>query len=679
MELPVDFFASPQVDLTLCAAPEAQSSASLTPASTGGRGAAPTPQQPQPQVAVFRAVADGALPGAAATASPAGLTMRVPVAVLPSPDASAVTLRIPKEALEEAGRAANPEAAAQRLTLAMAEALGAVPADGSPAARLLQGVSAHAQKRIADATIAARLASTKAQKMAAAAAAADRRAAKLRRRNATLTKLLAREHGKRVEAEAALAAFAATITDASVPAEPAASAVEQQKGPVQAAVEEPVVEAPASASKSATEMAAPAPKVRRGRTPVQRERQIARIAAATAPTPVLPRWPFISPWPAAGGRRSRAAAAAAVEDVPRWLFCGEALPAEELAALAQAIDETTQDVADALGCAAEESADTEAEAAATKHATAGAAEAAAAADMDAEQPAQDLDAPTAEQQPRITVEVAQPALSPAETAQDATADALMDDVAPPPAPRDETAAIAASAQAAEAEEVEGEELCRVCGQDAGKKVMLLCDGCDAPTHLACTQPRLRRVPKGDWFCAACTTARTAPAAGLPAVAEKPAAAATPAAEEAVAPRGRKRAGPMPPPAKPEAAEPAAAEAAASAEASAPVGRSRGKRAAAVGSQAVDAAPAPPAKRTRRGASEEKEAEGPIAPPQRAPRKSVAPTTVAAIPARAARRSVAPAAAAAAALARATRRAAAAPAAPEPPARRTIARSTRSRK
>lgn len=43
----------------------------------------------------------------------------------------------------------------------MAEALGAVPADGSPAARLLQGVSARAQKRIADATIAARLATTK--------------------------------------------------------------------------------------------------------------------------------------------------------------------------------------------------------------------------------------------------------------------------------------------------------------------------------------------------------------------------------------------------------------------------------------------------------------------------------------------------------------------------------------
>lgn len=41
------------------------------------------------------------------------------------------------------------------------------------------------------------------------------------------------------------------------------------------------------------------------------------------------------------------------------------------------------------------------------------------------------------------------------------------------------------------------------------QVMLLCDGCDAPTHLACTQPRLRRVPKGDWFCVACSPGATA--------------------------------------------------------------------------------------------------------------------------------------------------------------------------
>lgn len=156
-----------------------------------------------------------------------------------------------------------------------------------------------------------------AQKMAAAAAAAERRAAKLRRRNATLTKLLAREHGacvhdaapssrrmrrpgwqgkavrmqigcdsckqgclaasagaglltvlvlagKREEAEAALAALAATITAAPVPAEPAAAAATQQEGPVEPAAAGPAVEAPASPRNCATAAAAPASKVRWG-------------------------------------------------------------------------------------------------------------------------------------------------------------------------------------------------------------------------------------------------------------------------------------------------------------------------------------------------------------------------------------------------------------------------------
>lgn len=44
------------------------------------------------------------------------------------------------------------------------------------------------------------------------------------------------------------------------------------------------------------------------------------------------------------------------------------------------------------------------------------------------------------------------------------------------------------------------------GSCGAAQVMLLCDGCDAPTHLACTEPRLRRVPKGAWFCGPCTAA-----------------------------------------------------------------------------------------------------------------------------------------------------------------------------
>jgi hypothetical protein len=41
------------------------------------------------------------------------------------------------------------------------QALGAIPAGGSPAARLLRGVGARAEKRVADATVSARLAATR--------------------------------------------------------------------------------------------------------------------------------------------------------------------------------------------------------------------------------------------------------------------------------------------------------------------------------------------------------------------------------------------------------------------------------------------------------------------------------------------------------------------------------------
>jgi hypothetical protein len=47
-------------------------------------------------MAVFHVVADGAQPGSTCKASPPRLTMRVPLAALPSPVASDVTLRIPK-------------------------------------------------------------------------------------------------------------------------------------------------------------------------------------------------------------------------------------------------------------------------------------------------------------------------------------------------------------------------------------------------------------------------------------------------------------------------------------------------------------------------------------------------------------------------------------------------------
>ena len=48
------------------------------------------------EMAVFHVVADGEQPGSTSKASPSRLTMRVPLAALPSPVASDITLRIPK-------------------------------------------------------------------------------------------------------------------------------------------------------------------------------------------------------------------------------------------------------------------------------------------------------------------------------------------------------------------------------------------------------------------------------------------------------------------------------------------------------------------------------------------------------------------------------------------------------
>lgn len=138
--------------------------------------------------------------------------------------------------------------------------------------------------------------------------------------------------------------------------------------------------------------------------------------------------------------------------------------------------------------------------------------------------------------------------------------------------------------------------------------MLLCDGCDAPTHLACTQPRLRRVPKGDWFCPTCTDARvadapdaTAKGCASAAAAEAPAAEVAAAQAPAAAPapaakgvRGRRAAAAAQPVA---AAEPAAAVAVVPEEEAAPApAKGHGKRSAAA-SKAAE--PAPPHKRTRR--------------------------------------------------------------------------------
>jgi len=49
-------------------------------------------------------------------------------------------------------------------------------------------------------------------------------------------------------------------------------------------------------------------------------------------------------------------------------------------------------------------------------------------------------------------------------------------------------------------EVESEE-CTDCGIESNPAEMLMCDGCDAPHHVACVG--LMSVPEGDWFCSKC--------------------------------------------------------------------------------------------------------------------------------------------------------------------------------
>jgi hypothetical protein len=47
------------------------------------------------------------------------------------------------------------------------------------------------------------------------------------------------------------------------------------------------------------------------------------------------------------------------------------------------------------------------------------------------------------------------------------------------------------------------EGCQFCGVDDHDR-MLVCDGCDKEFHLACFDPPMRRVPKGEWHCESCS-------------------------------------------------------------------------------------------------------------------------------------------------------------------------------
>ncbi|CBF78678.1 putative PHD and RING finger domain protein [Aspergillus nidulans FGSC A4] len=47
--------------------------------------------------------------------------------------------------------------------------------------------------------------------------------------------------------------------------------------------------------------------------------------------------------------------------------------------------------------------------------------------------------------------------------------------------------------------------CPICGDSENEEVLLLCDGCDVPTHIYCVG--LDEVPAGPWYCSRCETQR----------------------------------------------------------------------------------------------------------------------------------------------------------------------------
>jgi len=42
--------------------------------------------------------------------------------------------------------------------------------------------------------------------------------------------------------------------------------------------------------------------------------------------------------------------------------------------------------------------------------------------------------------------------------------------------------------------------CHVCRLDNDHTNLLLCEGCDGEYHTYCLVPKLKAIPKGDWFC-----------------------------------------------------------------------------------------------------------------------------------------------------------------------------------
>eukprot|EP00166_Cyanidium_caldarium_P006023 ctg_777.g360 len=59
-----------------------------------------------------------------------------------------------------------------------------------------------------------------------------------------------------------------------------------------------------------------------------------------------------------------------------------------------------------------------------------------------------------------------------------------------------------------------ETYCRRCREGHDAEVLLLCDGCEDSWHTYCCEPRLERVPSGDWFCCHCAEKRRECGKGL---------------------------------------------------------------------------------------------------------------------------------------------------------------------
>eukprot|EP01114_Cavostelium_apophysatum_P017060 TRINITY_DN4978_c0_g1_i1.p1 TRINITY_DN4978_c0_g1~~TRINITY_DN4978_c0_g1_i1.p1 ORF type:complete len:1011 (-),score=253.35 TRINITY_DN4978_c0_g1_i1:10-3042(-) len=51
--------------------------------------------------------------------------------------------------------------------------------------------------------------------------------------------------------------------------------------------------------------------------------------------------------------------------------------------------------------------------------------------------------------------------------------------------------------------VKDEDPCKVCGRDDNDDQMLLCDACDSPYHTFCLKPKLKKIPRGNWYCPKC--------------------------------------------------------------------------------------------------------------------------------------------------------------------------------